>query len=175
MSLLRSWFDRRASQSTSPPKAKSPDTLPHSQSEGPATPHTVDGVVEIRDGRVSVTDLRGLGRFPTFAPGRDVVVFVDGKIIDRPTLVASRSSVEVHTPPHPPTRRMSLRLSDSELEAQLIVEWGKGKEFRIAPSPRAKGQGWACPFAAGLSRNTAAPWHSPRKWEAGPQSRSSCR
>ncbi len=86
-----------------------------------------------------ITDPAGRGQFPTIAPGAGVVVFVNGKPIQGPTIVTSRFKVEVYAPRRAAECRMKVRVSESKLEAYLTIERRKGQEFKLddaAPSPR---------------------------------------
>lgn len=97
------------------------------------------GTVEIRNGRVVITDPVGRGPLPCIAPGSGVVVTVNGKVITGATPLKSGFRVEVSAPASDPSCSLSLEVAESRLEARLVVLKTRGRERVIddaPPSPR---------------------------------------
>lgn len=95
----------------------------------------VSGTVAVCDGKVVVTDPVGRGIFPTICPGPGVIVYVNGKAVRGTTVVTSRSTVELFAPPRKPTCDLKVRISESELEAELTIQRTNGQELCINDAP----------------------------------------
>lgn len=91
----------------------------------------IDGTITIEDGRVKVANPKELGRFPTISAGKDVEVQVNGKKIDKPTIVHDGDEIVLQKINVVPTATITVKTTDDKMKAHLTIKKKMGKKYEI--------------------------------------------
>ncbi len=94
-----------------------------------------DGWVSIKNGQVAVGNPRGLGKFPTLSPDKNVRVYLNGKEIHRTAFVHEGDIIELQSLNTEPFLALEVKLSSDKLKAFLHVHKKPGKRYVVEDFP----------------------------------------
>lgn len=96
---------------------------------------TLDGSVQIVDGKIKVIDPAPEGLKPTITPGPNVHIIVNGKLIETPAEVTAEDDIVVMASQAEAEWEPQLRVTEDNLQAFLALNRIPGNVFKIQDSP----------------------------------------
>lgn len=131
--LTPTWFQRKILGRPFQIAAHPLPTQSDSEPEREGTP----GTLQIKEGRVSYVAPTGAGRFPTISPVQGLHIFVDGQLLNEPTVILPGQQVTLTPTLAEPRQTYSLELSDDKMEAFLLLHRVPGRQYVLADHPPA--------------------------------------
>lgn len=93
-----------------------------------------DGLVEVRDGKVIVTDPLRNGKMARIRPGKGITILINGSEILSPTAVCTKSDIKVILPNRNPDRKFDINIDDDFMQASAMASYIDGEEYSIKPA-----------------------------------------
>jgi uncharacterized protein len=90
-----------------------------------------DGMVEIKDGKIIVTDPIISGKGAKISPGKDVKLFIDGVEVKVSTIVFKHSKINTEIPNTEPKRKVETRVDNNKLKGSAVVIYEDGLIFGL--------------------------------------------
>jgi uncharacterized protein len=94
-----------------------------------------DGWITIKNGQVVVCNPRGLGKFPTLSPDKNVQIFVNDEKIVQNTFVHEGDRIELQPLNTEPSLALEVKLSSDKLKAFLQIRKKTGKRYVVEDFP----------------------------------------
>ena len=95
----------------------------------------MDGRISITDGKVSIIPPEAGGRWPVIRPGNNVIVRVNGEIIEDKHTLAPDEVVEVLPANEEATFDIKVSISSTKMQAVASVHRQAGKRFQVSDVP----------------------------------------
>ena len=94
-----------------------------------------DGVVEIRGGKILVSDPKGDGRYARLKAGEGIEIYLDGKKIREESVVFADSEIEIEKDNQELKKELSLELKNNAMQAYLNIEMQPSYQLKIKDQP----------------------------------------
>ncbi|MFW6281138.1 MAG: flagellar assembly protein A [Halanaerobium sp.] len=97
----------------------------------------IDGVVEIRQGKILVSDPEGNGRYARLKAGAGIEIYVNDEKIKDERVVFADSSIEIKKENQEAKKNLDLELKNNAMQAYLNVELQPSYQLKIKDHPPA--------------------------------------
>ncbi len=93
--------------------------------------NTIDGTIEIINGKVVVKNPQCGGKYPTIEPGENIRVIINGEPISEATIISAEDDVKIEAYKQEPYIDLDVEVDDDKQSAFLVVNRRFGKECQV--------------------------------------------
>ncbi len=91
----------------------------------------INGTAAIREGELSITKSEGTGQAATIAPGNNVEIMIDSRIIQSEEQINDEQKIVITPATIEPIRELGLKVSKDKMTAELHIDYRAGKRYLL--------------------------------------------